>query len=871
MPNARFSIPLICTTLLFAFGLPACEKGPTPEQLLADEVLAKARAAVERGEIAEGRKLLRSSISMESQLGRARNLGIVLAILGDTYAAVAQYDSAIECYRLAQERFREVADRRSGRSMTLRIAGLRRETGEERAAHVMYTEALRLAKVFKDAEAIRDLQMAMLPSCRALDLAEDEQKLVDELTASQTAAGNVAALSRINMEEGISERLGGRQAAAIQRFFRAATLAGQARDTLLMATVIAELGPTYEAAGNFKDAFQHYSDALKVVGKRPDAAALRIEILTRIGNAYLKFRQYSDAARFYRLALGESVAAGNRVMEGYCQIQLGLCLLDRSQAEAVKSFESALKLFRGVQFGRGIAYALECSGIAQERAGQVRLAIDSYAAAVDLREEILAPGSESDLLASCEDAGVGEGATFAYDSIIELLLQNGRYDDAFTYAERRNSANLYRLLGALDPVVADKGLAMMIDDFQHARWQRIGAERRYLQALQKRGTPLEVLRGIHEAVNRSGRALAADRERILQAAPALAPLMEVAGVSMADIQKRIPVGAALIQFLPTRRALYSLVVTQGRRAVRMAAVDRDRVLRTVKEMTGIFQQFEAVSDSVTMDYGGSDLQFRRLIGTASDWFTRPIISELSGVSRLIVVASREFSWFPIHALQGGASYRSPYMADLYTISYVPLARTLLLPPFPQQPVREVVSLGIAGTTKWDVEYELRDIRAFYKDARLYFSRQATLDALQHERADLLHIAVPLTVYAAQPGNSFLVLSDGKSATTTHEVLLGELLALPRYPSVVISNLTPGSTVLHAGVPYLFLAGGSSATVMTGYVPWRTAKKYFSEVFYTTLLAGVPVEAAFRKVQTEMIRTPEYSSPLVWAPYFLWGK
>jgi hypothetical protein len=101
--------------------------------------------------------------------------------------------------------------------------------------------------------------------------------------------------------------------------------------------------------------------------------------------------------------------------------------------------------------------------------------------------------------------------------------------------------------------------------------------------------------------------------------------------------------------------------------------------------------------------------------------------------------------------------------------------------------------------------------------------------------------------------------------------LGELLSLPVYPTVVLSNLSPGATALHVGIPSVMLTTGSSAVVMNAYVPWRTAKKYFSESFYTALLSGATSDAAFRKVQLDMIKAPDYASPLVWATFFLWRR
>jgi CHAT domain-containing protein len=87
----------------------------------------------------------------------------------------------------------------------------------------------------------------------------------------------------------------------------------------------------------------------------------------------------------------------------------------------------------------------------------------------------------------------------------------------------------------------------------------------------------------------------------------------------------------------------------------------------------------------------------------------------------------------------------------------------------------------------------------------------------------------------------------------------------------VSDLDEHRTGIRPSEPYLFLANGTQEIVFTSTVPSRKAKKFFGEIFYTTLLTGADVRAAYRKAQLEMIRTADYASPFTWAPFFLWGR
>ena len=250
-------------------------------------------------------------------------------------------------------------------------------------------------------------------------------------------------------------------------------------------------------------------------------------------------------------------------------------------------------------------------------------------------------------------------------------------------------------------------------------------------------------------------------------------------------------------------------------------------------------------------------------------FVRPIEKYITGVSRLYVIQPDDMPLVPLHLLRRN-SMQGVYLAERVLVNYLPAADVLALRVSPPAVVRDVIALGHAGTSDWDVEYELRDIRAFYKETRLYFGQQATLGTLQRERADLLHLAAEFRWDDRRPDNSCVVLPDSRSPEMVRSILQEEILELPPFPVVVLSNLAPRYGSIHPAEPYLFLANGGRTVIMDGYPPQRKTKKYFGEVFYTALLEGKSPCEAFHRVQLDMIRNPEYRSMHTWGAFFLWG-
>jgi len=185
-------------------------------------------------------------------------------------------------------------------------------------------------------------------------------------------------------------------------------------------------------------------------------------------------------------------------------------------------------------------------------------------------------------------------------------------------------------------------------------------------------------------------------------------------------------------------------------------------------------------------------------------------------------------------------------------------------------VQDVVALGYAGGTAWDVEYELRDIRAFYRDVRLHFQEDATLHSLLTARGDLLHLALDVRVTDGQVQNPRIVLADGKMPGLSVREGIGCLTGVSPFVGVVVSDLRTGISFNQTIVPLLLLSNGTRTVVMNGFVPTRKAKRFFGEMFYTELLAGRPPREAAHRAVLAMLRNREYASPSIWGAFVVWG-
>jgi len=356
--------------------------------------------------------------------------------------------------------------------------------------------------------------------------------------------------------------------------------------------------------------------------------------------------------------------------------------------------------------------------------------------------------------------------------------------------------------------------------------------------------------------------------RVSRMRPALEGAVRYDGITPAELQKHVPEGTVVLTYTLTRRSVYVTAVSNARIFYAVGAAGDEEVRALVEEFLAALAAPGQRADTLARAGRNEDPDVSRVTRGLYEALVLPVESVLQTATTVEVVLPPELPLFPFQALRRGRG-GSPYLAERALISYLPTARAALLPGAPPETVRDILCVGFPGTTSWDVEYELRDVRAFYKDARLCFGRNAVADTLRMKRADLLHLAVEIRLSRQRPVFGGILLSDGQSSTGITRLALGELPALPGSGAVLVSNLALRMPTLDRSIPYALRSAGNGAAILNVFPPTRKAKKDFGEAFYTALQGGASVPAAYRKTQETMIGRKETAAPGMWAAFLLW--
>jgi tetratricopeptide (TPR) repeat protein len=806
-------------------------------------------------------------IELDALTGREARLAQAAEHLAESYEAGARFDSALFYFERSFEHYRSVADKYAARRVRLAKAALHHRLGEDREALSLVAEMSRIAEVLGDAQGVTELNWHLLPLFRTLGRTDDENRVLTQLLDDAAASGNSRMQSRVYSEWGLSYYDRGEFNSAAENFLRAFTLAGQAGDSLQSVFALARLAQTYEQAGRRPDAFQTYTDALVLADQTKGSERLREDMLIHIGNIYLSGGQFTEGERFYSAALQSAIARNDKLIEGYLWLQLGHCAVGRAprSADSRRNYQIALDLFTSYSYAPGIRYAHASFALDALKAGKHAVAYEHLSTAMRFDSYPRTPSAEWEIPPDCENAFFRLQGSTPEEAYLEVLLILGQYPEAFAEADRMKTTHLAETASPMSLEAGGQETTAALWEAHHNQALLRGALRQLGGAISafpdNRFLVQEVQGGIetyrNAAANAAGRVTDAENK-------ALGILAGNQGATIQAVQAALRDDAAILTYVPTTRSTFVYLVGKKSWTVQLSALGKTRLSELRNEFLGLTvdTRVDSMQGSGELRTGKRTAEVAGILYNALLW---PVESSLRNFRRVIVVPYEEV--IPFHALRRPRR-SAQFLIEQMQVSYLPSASSILSrkPALPL--VVNIAGVGHPGTTSWDVEYELRDIRAFHKEARLYFGKDATLATLQRERASILNLAAEFHFDPDRTGNSFFRLSDGTPAGST-EIPWGKLLTLPAYPTVVLSDLGQHSRIPTVK-PLLFLVAGSESVILTSSPARRKTKKYFGELFYTAIAGGTASDEAYRQAILGMIANPEVAAMEVWSAFFRWG-
>jgi len=647
------------------------------------------------------------------------------------------------------------------------------------------------------------------------------------------------------------------------------TLADQTKDSVGGLKIMVHLGRALDAIGRNQDALETFHTALQRTGTLARNHDLHVELLMRTGNLLLRLKEPDHALQYFRTALPIAQQRGNALAEAYATVQMGHATTRRNHPEALAFFRSGYDQFRAFAYAPGVAYALVSLGEIAESENRLTDALQLYEAAAKEQAGLAAKRPADDLFEECEAAGLGPQGNNATSALVTLLLQLGRGEDAYAVQQQANIRALSGDFATWTFRTGNAAIDALLAEYAAARSDQAGAEREAERLMSSRPENKTLLREIHGVLQSSRERAKECTEELQRVRPDLAPIAGAIGLRPADIQKRLPEGTALLTFIPTRRSWFTSVITRQQALVEVTGQSSEQVLRAAREYMQLLRERIAEADTLGPGYSVLDNRLRDLSRRLHEALLLPVERSLRAAARVAVQFPAAMPVIPVHALRRGGSTGNPALIEVCEVHYVTTPYAITTRLSSAAPVRSVTCIGYPGNTAWDVEYELRDVRYFFKEARMLFGREATMDSLRSIRSDVLHMAAEVEFGVRAPLLGALYLSDGVSPIGKRREPLSSLSGLPAHRLVILSNLSSMSGAFEPGLAFVFSANGTEGTIVNAVTPLRGAKKAFGEYLYTALQAGGSPESAYRKAELEMIRTKDFGAQYYWAPFLYW--
>jgi CHAT domain-containing protein len=448
----------------------------------------------------------------------------------------------------------------------------------------------------------------------------------------------------------------GNYAGAMEYYLKSIRLYEELGSKLEITYPLANLGNAYFAQGNYEKALAQYQSILKSyeqLSSASGAAWLR----NQIADVYAAQGKNELALASYNLSLKAHEDLGNRPMQAYSLNGIGrIRLIEGKYAEAVALFTRAAVLAK-------VSHAPEILWKALNLLGQTHRALRSndqarqeFAESIAVIEQLRSQfaGTERDQELSFESK------TTPYLEMVELLIEQKQFAEAFVYAERVKGRMLLDVLrnGRVDITKSMSAEEREREQTLRARLTTLNSQMRRETASaepnQKRidmlGTQIQNARLEYDAYET--RIYAAHPELKVNRGEAEPLSLSQAGALIGDER------AALLEYVVTRNRTYVFVLTKAADDLRLNVYPIEISARDLARRVADFRQRLA----------GNSADFKELARDLYDLLLQPAQAELDGKPAICIVPSEGLWELPFQAL---LSRSNKYVLEDHALSYVP--------------------------------------------------------------------------------------------------------------------------------------------------------------------------------------------------------
>lgn len=256
-------------------------------------------------------------------------------------------------------------------------------------------------------------------------------------------------------------------------------------------------------------------------------------------------------------------------------------------------------------------------------------------------------------------------------------------------------------------------------------------------------------------------------------------------------------------------------------------------------------------------------ELKQLANELYDFLVRP--AEPYQSQRFLIIPPEEWEKFPFHAL----TKSSRTLIEAVEVSYLPSLYFLREKKSSPKFITNVVAAGFSPDARWGLEFELRDIRSFFKNAQVMVKQSATPEKLGSVNGEFLHLA---SLFNATPdGEHSMTLSDGSPSVMGISVPLAKISSITPFPFVYVADIDAKSNFVTVEHSLMWMLNGTQSLIVNELPITPKVSQSFNEELYSTYASTFSPYEAYRQAVTQLIKQKEFSEGLSFAAYFYYGQ
>ncbi|MBI4809961.1 MAG: CHAT domain-containing protein [Ignavibacteriales bacterium] len=818
----------------------------------AERVLSTAKSSELEQKFTDAISLYKDAISLFNELKRDSIVGQIYLLLARCQRSVGEYDSSVTNYQHAAFVFNKLGEKKLARKSEIELAWFYLSLKQSSASISIAENSAATAKVFSDSEDIFEALSCAVEAYHAIGNHALEIRTLQNLLDLDSVFYRSQHKCTLLEKQIVAHELRKQPDQAGKLFEHLKIYAESINDPQAVVRAYYIWGYTQQLSARYNDAFKAFSMALGRMEKRVDKR-LQADVLSSLGCLAYRSDHLDDARRYFNDALILVREIDDPVYENMLKL-ISIAIDGKLTGKRIVSRES--DIFRrcsasqaacrqmGYRLGEAFAMFIQASMLDQNDTTQEAFHISKRALEKfeQLSDIIDHRAIESKIVNVFLE---GENSDW-HHPILRFHCKRNEFNEAFEVNENSILADIRNFYTRLSMQTQDHSLNQLIEKL---RWKHNCIrliERDIVDEISKgKKASYERLLILQERILRFQEDIYSINDELRMLRTNFQYLLSPGTLSVKEIQDSLLSNEALIEYISLSDVVYILVITKDTNQILQTEIQSKRLQSYVDEYNRL------LSDP---RFRGASERADELSSVIGEILLKPLIHYIENSNKLYIVPANEFDYLPIHTLK----VKGDPIIEEFDISYLPTAAALLFSRKEEKPIHDIVGIGHPGRTDWDVDYELKDIRSFYDSAKILVAEYATLQSLEAVEYDVLHITAEFHLNRQIPDNSIVLLSDGKTETGFKEVTLGEVFSITPAQVLIFANIssTPGELMKYA--PLGLLANGTPTLIAAMWQGDRRVRRYFDEVFYTSLKNGSQPAVAYRDAIISMRESKEFS-------------